>query len=208
MDTDINADVKRKAQQKLLTTTDPLDKLRQSCLLRGVNGIRGFGRTFKIFDDNGDRKLSMNEFVMGCRDYGCDLKQSEASEIFRQIDANNDGNVSFDELLMAMRPPMSQARKDLIRQAFEKLDKTGDGQITVADLKGVYNAKMHKKYRSGEMTEDQVFIEYLKTFESRPGDVIDGIITRQEFENYYSGVSASIDDDIYFDYMMRQAWKL
>jgi Ca2+-binding EF-hand superfamily protein len=101
---------------------------------------------------------------------------------------------------------MSKSRILIIDKAFDKLDKTGDGIITVDDLKGVYNVRKHPKVANGKWTEEQAFAEFLKTFDS-PDDP-DGKITREEFINYYCGVSASIDTDAYFDLMMRQAWKL
>jgi len=101
---------------------------------------------------------------------------------------------------------MSKSRKDIIAKAFHKLDKTGDGVITIDDLRGVYNARHHKKYVNGEWTEEQVFASFLSSFDS-PNDP-DGKVTHEEFVNYYSGLSASIDNDAYFDLMMRNAWKL
>jgi hypothetical protein len=53
----------------------------------------------------------------------------------------------------------------LIKKAFSKLDKTGDGVVTVADMKGVYNARKHPKYLNGEWEESRVFEDFLKTFE-------------------------------------------
>lgn len=35
---------------------------------------------------------------------------------------------------------------------------------------------------------------------------LDGSVTQEEFLEYYTNVSASIDDDRYFELMMRNAW--
>lgn len=100
---------------------------------------------------------------------------------------------------------MSGNRKGLVHKAFQKLDKTCDGTITAEDLKGVYDVRKHKKYLSGEWDEEQCLGEFLNTFDS---DDKDGKITKDEWENYYAGVSSSIDSDAYFDLMMRNAWKI
>ena len=39
-------------------------------------------------------------------------------------------------------------------------------------------------------------------------DKPDGIVTMEEFVEYYTNISASIDNDEYFELMMNQAWNL
>ncbi|XP_057217204.1 calcyphosine-like b isoform X1 [Triplophysa rosa] len=194
------------AKKQLAECTDPIERLRLQCLARGSSGIKGLGRTFRIMDDDNNRTLDLKEFLKGLNDYGVLIEKEEAMNLFQRFDKDGSGFIDFDEFLITLRPPMSNARKEVVLQAFKKLDKTGDAVVTVEDLRGVYNAKNHPKYQNGEWTEDQVFRKFLDSFDS-PDDK-DGKVTKEEFLNYYSGVSASIDTDVYFIVMMRNAWKL
>ena len=58
----------------------------------------------------------------------------------------------------------------MIDKAFLKFDRNGDGAIDAADLKGVYNCSFHPKVVRGEMTEDQVFLEFLANFNDKNRD--------------------------------------
>ncbi|KAG1940701.1 calcyphosin-2 [Pimephales promelas] len=145
-------------------------------------------------DDDNSRTLDMKEFLKGLSDYGVLIEKEDAVKLFQHFDRDGSGYIDFDEFLLSLRPAMSNARKEVVLQAFKKLDKTGDGLITIEDLRGVYNVKHHPKYQNGEWTEDQVFRKFLDSFDS-PDDK-DGKVTKDEFWNYYSGVSASIDSDV------------
>ena len=90
-------------------------------------------------------------------------------------------------------------------KAFLKFDRDGSGYIEAADLKGVYSACMHPKVIAGQMTEDEVFLEFLANFGDRNRD---GKIDRQEWNDYYAAVSSSIDNDEHFVQLMKTAWKL
>ena len=74
------------------------------------------------------------------------------------------------------------------------------------DVISKYNASKHPDVISGRRSAGDVLREFLDTFDV--GGVKDGIVSLEEFENYYSNVSASIDDDVYFELMIRNAWHI
>lgn len=55
------------------------------------------------------------------------------------------------------------------------------------------------------MTKDEILAEFLQQWDTLKKD---GTVTLEEFEDYYKDVSASIDDDDYFELMIRNAWHI
>lgn len=195
-----------RSRKLLETTSDPVEKLRLQLLSRGSTGIMGFGRVFRRMDDDGSKALNMKEFKKGIEDSGLKLNDNDMSALFKAFDSNNSGSIDFDEFLGHIRPAMSQARRNVLMEAYRKMDVNGDGHVTLEDIRQTYSVERHPQYQSGEKTRDQILLQYMANFENP--DSVDGKVTKDEFIDYYSAVSASIDQDAYFDLMIRSAYKL
>lgn len=97
------------------------------------------------------------------------------------------------------------------------------------DIAGAYNADQHPDVIAGKKSKGEVFREFLDTFDGGEKDgkvkyflrpelwsLIDIFplavkylqVTPDEFKRYYANLSASIDDDDYFELMIRNAWHI
>ena len=163
-------------------------------------------------DDNNSRSLDLYEFTKAMKDYMLGFSDTEIKMLFNYFDIDRGGSVDYDEFIRILRGPMNPARKRIVAQAYNKLDKDRSGFIDINDIKGVYNAKKHPDVLQGKKTEEQILMEFLETFEThhslRNNNAPDHIVTKEEFEEYYNNISASIDNDQYFELMMNNAWKI
>ena len=104
----------------------------------------------------------------------------------------------------------------MVKKAYAKIDYNGNGCLEIDDVRQNYNASNHPDVKSQKKTEDEVLQEFLETFEAHrqmsKGDSLskagDGKVTLNEFMDYYSNISAGIDDDEYFKLMITNAWNL
>jgi Ca2+-binding EF-hand superfamily protein len=173
----------------------------------GAGGIHAAKRILNRMDTDGSNSLDRNELRIGLRDMGVsDITDTDMSRLFRYFDKNDSGRISADELMRGLKSGMAYERKQLIREAFRRMDKDDSGKITVDDILGIYDTSCHPGVASGAMTPEDAAREMLLHFE-RGGD-IDGVVTWEEFIDYYKGISLYIEEDSYFELMMRNAWHI
>jgi Ca2+-binding EF-hand superfamily protein len=100
---------------------------------------------------------------------------------------------------------MTKRRVNIVARAFSLLDKDGSGQITVEDVKHLYDPSNHKDFIDGRKTKEEVIEEFLDSFDGARGNN-DGVISKKEWDDYYTDLSMSLPTDDYFVAMMESVW--
>jgi Ca2+-binding EF-hand superfamily protein len=123
----------------------------------------------------------------------------------RIFDKDKNGQISFEEFLRALKGDLNNFRIAIIRKAYEKLDVNRDGSVRLDDIARLYDVSRHPDVLQGRRDPKDLYMDFMKQWDTQ---VADGIVTFEEFLDYFSDVSASIDSDEYFAAMMKSAWKL
>lgn len=94
----------------------------------------------------------------------------------------------------------------LVHSIFDRIDTKGKDAITPQELILNYDASRHPDVSAGARSSDDIIQEFLDTFDV--GGVTEGLVTREEFVNYYHNIGAAINDDDYLELILRRVWHL
>lgn len=149
----------------------------------------------------------MSEFEQALGAFGLFPKKVELQALMKFYDVNGDGNVSYDEFLSGLRDALNQRRQDMVNKCFTIMDRDGSGQITVSDIANTYDVSMHKEFIEGRKTKQQILEEFLNNFDGAHGNN-DGVVTKGEWNDYYTDLSMGIPNDDYFVQMLESVWNI
>lgn len=195
---------------KKLRATSTIGRVREALTIRagGYLELKDLTRQFQIMDKDKSGTLSKEEVKEGMakflRTFNFELKPGEFQKLFLAFDKDGDGSLSYDEFLRGVRGEMNDRRKELVKMAFEVLDMDKSGQITANEIIAKYDVTNHPKVVSGEITKEKAVAELMAPWNKNGDTTIDW----EEFLEHYEWLSPSIDNDAYFELMIRNAFRI
>ena len=184
--------------------------LREKIILRGRYAYINLKKQLLEYDENGTQVLELGEFAKALKDFRLKLDEEEVKAAFRYCDIDRSGGVSVEEIIKRLRGEMNRERKELVVNAFEHLDKDGDSKVYVETLKKEFNPNEHPDVKSGKCSSEEVYYDFLDSFESHhevfTGNLKSKVVSDEEFIEYYSCVSATIQDERYFQQCLKSVW--
>ena len=144
-----------------------INQIKDTLMSRGIRGILGLGRLFRIMDSDNSQTLNFYEFSKALTDARLHFSEEDTRVVFNFFDRQREGHISYTEFLSSVRGFMPDYRQDIVEKAYDSLiqDKE-NGLLTLEDIRLRFNPQYHPDVEGGRKSAEQVTNEFLEAFES------------------------------------------
>ena len=192
-----------------------IKKLRNLLANRGMKSIFIIQRMLYIYDKNQSGEIPIEKLCDIFEIYNINITREEIFEFFEFLDKEHKGLIKYNDLIMILINNVNENRIILIQNLFDKIRK-GKEYILLNDIKKYFNPEKYPDVLEQKKTSDEIafdFIDSLEIFKEyninlKNESIINGIMTYNDFENYFKEISLSINDDKIFDYIINFCWEV
>ena len=153
--------------------------------------------------------ISINDLYNIFQDMRINIPYDELKILFNYANKNDSDIISTEQLINIIKGNLEEQRRLYIVQIFSKIDKEQTKKVSIELLKNMFNAKKHPEVINGTKSEEEAFEQFclsLDLFCELIGIPKNGEISFENFIEYYSYISASIPDEVYFEDMLNGVW--
>lgn len=188
-----------------------ITKLHEFICSRGIDAYWNLRFFFTELEKkaSSDGKLDRDDVKDAFLQWGCPFDGKYLDNIINLKDFKNLGLIDWRELISLIQGEMSNSRYALLKKIFTCLDVTGQGVVAVNSLDKYFNGSEHPLVSVGGATEQEALDHIKKCFVSRSNARRTiTMINLSSFIEYYSDLSAVIEDDDYFENIVKSNWSI
>ena len=159
-------------------------------------------------NDINNKFVNFETFCKSLNDSNIHIENFYCQDFFNYLTNNNfNKSILIEDILNIIKGESSQFRKNIIINKFYEMESSKRGIIETGVLLKIFNAKNHPEVLLGRKSENEIFNEFIYTFDIfKKLYNLSSVITVNDFVEYYKAISASIDSDEYFNEMIRAVW--
>ena len=197
---------------KLSKNENAISILRKKVFARGPRSIMSLRRTFMLYDEDKSNSLNFKAFNKFLNDYRLNISNEEKNKIFKMFDKNNSDTIDYTELVKGLVGEMNRYRTKIIEKVFEKLDKENTGKVSFDTIINSYDPYKHPSVLNGERNAEEILCRFIDLFEYHFNllnpEKDNEEVTKEEFIEFYNYISASVEDDKFFENIVSRVWGL
>ena len=209
-----------------LNENSSLTKFRNILKSQGTKSIFRFQRMLSIYDRKHSGLISFDNFYNIFKAYYSNISLADIKSIFSIFESKANPNdnteikiisllqIKYDELLKSIIGNMPLNRQLIVKKVFDSFEKGSDGKIMTNDIKTKFNYSRHPDVLSGKNSAIEIyndFLDFIETFREY-NDNLKGKYSFEmnydEFADFYSEISMYIEDDDYFEKLLKNCWNL
>lgn len=180
-----------------------LNEIRASICAKGVDAFWNLRDYIKNIENkmNARGKMDREDLKAALFDWGLEIKPRYLDVILDAIDTGKMNLIVTSDFFAMVRGPLSESRETILMDAFLRLDKTQQGEVAVDDIKEYFRGDEHPLVSLGGASESQALEHMIQSY------AINGRIPKyinfDTFSEYYGDLSVTIDDDGYFEAIIK-----
>lgn len=189
-----------------------INRFKEELNRRGGRGLVGLLKQFKLFDTDQSGCLDKYEFKKAIDDYEIDVHPKDLENLFNSFDTDANGKIEYNEFFQLVTGVMNEYRQQIVDRVYAKLDKDKEGAIDLNEIIACFDPYRHPDIDTGKNDPEGVFNDFKDSLEVYHNVVHNynssAKVSRQEFSDFYTFISAQIENDAHFDMMMNGVWNM
>jgi len=182
-----------------------LRQFRGVVLKRGSGALHGLSKLLREKEGKPNGKpLEAARLQMVLGQFGISLRSKDADILCAAASRDDSYSASVTDFLKAMYGPISSIRQCWIDDAWDIVDRGNTGTASLDIMIAAFEPSGHPEVALGRLALGDAEQDLLAQFRGAASG--DGLVAKREFFEYYASVSAAIQDDHMFEFVVKHSW--